>query len=203
VALVKQWQSEIDKKLKGAPHNLGVCLLHMKKLTWPQLKMFDVVLTTYGSIGAEWKRYEKHVLERQKSSGYDAAQDEQLHRLCPLLHPKSKFYRVILDEAQYIKNYATLSSNAAAKINATYRWCLTGTPMMNGAQELGPLIRFLHIKPYEHKRIFDRVSNCRPSLSKPVQLTQNRRLRVCTPPRAKRGGTKQQRSGPWASSRCC
>lgn len=161
VALVKQWQSEIDKKLKGAPHNLQTCLLHMKKMTWPHIKTFDVVLTTYGSIGAELKRYNKHVAERQKAPGYDAAQDEELHKLCPLLHPRTKFYRVILDEAQYIKNHLTLSSNAAAGLNATYRWCLTGTPMMNGAQELGPLIRFLHIKPYENKRIFDRVSNCR------------------------------------------
>lgn len=203
MALVKQWQSEIDKKLKGAPYNLQTCLLHMKKMTWPQIKTFDVVLTTYGSIGAELKRYNNHVAERQKASGYDAAQDEELHRLCPLLHPRTRFYRVILDEAQYIKNHLTLSSTAAARLNATYRWCLTGTPMMNGAQELGPLIRFLHIKPYDNKRLFDRVSNCRPFLSKPVQLTQNRRLRVFTPPRADGGGTTKPRSGPWASSRCC
>ena len=157
VALVQQWKSEIEKKLKAKPHDLSVFLMHQKKKTWPQLKMFDVVLTTYGSLGAEWKRYEKHVEQRQQSAGYDAFQDEELHRLCPILHPKSKFHRVILDEAQYIKNYATLASNAASRINATYRWCLTGTPMMNGAQELGPLIRFLHIKPYADKKIFDKV----------------------------------------------
>ncbi|KAK1833199.1 ATP-dependent helicase ULS1 [Podospora conica] len=160
VALVKQWQSEIEKKLKSAPHNLRVYLLHQKKMTWPQLKMYDVVLTTYGSIAAEWKRYDKHVAERKKSPGYDAAQDEQLHKLCPILHPRSGFYRVILDEAQYIKNISTLSSTAAAHINATHRWCLTGTPMMNGANELAPLIRFLHIRPYNDKKAFDKAFEC-------------------------------------------
>ncbi|KAK4155315.1 P-loop containing nucleoside triphosphate hydrolase protein [Chaetomidium leptoderma] len=97
VALIKQWELEVKKKLKGT-HKLSVLLLHSKKKPYSEIK--------------------------------------------------NKFYRVILDEAQCVKNKDTQGSRAVHQINATYRWCLTGTPMMNGVSELYPLIRFLKIRPY-------------------------------------------------------
>jgi len=155
VALIKQWEMEIKKKLKSE-HRLSVFLLHQKKVSYNQIKGYDVVLTTYGSVASEWRQYQNHIEQRKASEGYDPANDEPLQVKCPLVHPKSRFYRVILDEAQCIKNKETQSSKGAHLIEATYRWCLTGTPMMNGVQELFPLIRFLRIKPYcEQKRFTD------------------------------------------------
>lgn len=62
----------------------------------------------------------------------------------PLLHPsKAEFYRVILDEAQCIKNKETETAKACHRLRSTYRWCLTGTPMMNGVIELFSLVHFL------------------------------------------------------------
>ncbi|KAK3330570.1 SNF2 family N-terminal domain-containing protein [Apodospora peruviana] len=147
VALIRQWENEIQKKLKKS-HSLSVFLLYGKKASYAELKKADVVLTTYGSVASEWKKYGKYVGERADSAGYRPEDDEALHKLCPLLHPKSQFYRIILDEAQCIKNKDTQTSQGVAQINAVYRWCLTGTPMMNGVTELYPLIRFLRIKPY-------------------------------------------------------
>ncbi|KAL2130227.1 hypothetical protein VTI74DRAFT_6724 [Chaetomium olivicolor] len=147
VALIKQWEQEIKKKLK-ASHKMSVYLLHMKRKPYSEIKRYDIVLTTYGSLASEWKRYNQHVEQRNESAGYNEAADQELAKKCPLLHPRSKFYRVILDEAQCIKNKDTQASKAAHQIHATYRWCLTGTPMMNGVSELYPLIRFLRIRPY-------------------------------------------------------
>lgn len=158
VSLIKQWELEIKKKLKGT-HKLSVFLLHQKKKSFADLKRHDVVLTTYGSLAAEWKRYQTHIEQRKDSPRYEEEQDPELARKCPLLHPKSKFHRVILDEAQYIKNKDTQGSKAVHKINTTYRWCLTGTPMMNGVSELYPLIRFLRIRPYHDFTTFQRVSH--------------------------------------------
>ncbi|KAJ4298722.1 hypothetical protein N0V88_003754 [Collariella sp. IMI 366227] len=153
VALIKQWEQEIKNKLKGT-HRLSVYLLHMKRMSYSDIKRYDVVLTTYGSIASEWKRYTQHVEQRKESAGYDEGVDQELAKKCPLLHPRSKFYRVILDEAQCIKNKDTQGSKAAHQIHATYRWCLTGTPMMNGVSELYPLIRFLRIRPYCDFKVF-------------------------------------------------
>jgi SNF2 family DNA or RNA helicase len=156
VALIKQWELEVKKKVKGA-HKLSVFLLHSKKRPFSELKKYDVVLTTYGSVAAEWKRYNSHIEQRNGSARYVEEDDMELAKKCPLLHPRSKFYRIILDEAQCVKNKDTQGSRAVHKINATYRWCLTGTPMMNGVSELYPLIRFLRIRPYCDFKTFQRT----------------------------------------------
>lgn len=153
VALIKQWEVEIRNKLKPE-HRLSVFLLHSKKLEYSALKEYDVVLTTFGLVAQEWKRYEKRVLERREAAGYDPYDDLELQRKCPLIHPRSKFHRVILDEAQNIKNKDAQASKGVDCIRADYRWCLTGTPMMNSVQELYPLIRFLKIKPYSSYKKF-------------------------------------------------
>ena len=153
VALIRQWELEIKKKLK-IQHRLSVFLLHGKKASYSDLKRFDVILTTYGSVASEWKRYESHVKVREASAAYNPAEDAELQKKCPLLHPKSKFLRVILDEAQCIKNKDTQGARGTSQIQATFRWCLTGTPMMNGVNELYSLVRFLRIKPYHDAKRF-------------------------------------------------
>lgn len=158
VALITQWQSEIKKKLKTSHRLLVVNLKKSKKLTHQAIKSYDVVLTTYGSIAAEWKRYEDHVVQYKEAEFYDEAKDQELLKKCPMLHPTSRFYRIILDEAQCIKNKDSQTSKGCSRLTATYRWCLTGTPIMNQVTELYPLIRFLHIRPYSNFKDFSRVS---------------------------------------------
>lgn len=48
-----------------------------------------------------------------------------------------------LDEAQYIKNHATLSARAARSISARHRFALTGTPIENRLSELWSILDFL------------------------------------------------------------
>ncbi|KAL1837336.1 hypothetical protein VTJ49DRAFT_3979 [Mycothermus thermophilus] len=155
----RQWELEIKNKLKTS-HRLSVLLLHSKKRTYRELKEYDVVLTTYGLLASEWRRYQNHVAQRKESARYREEEDAELARICPLIHPRSKFHRIILDEAQCINNKDTQASRAAHQINATYRWCLTGTPMMNGVSELFSLIRFLRIRPYNNFTTFQRDFRC-------------------------------------------
>ncbi len=171
VSLIRQWELEIKKKLKGT-HKLKVFLLHQKKKSYSELKAFDVVLTTYGSLASEWKRYQQHVEHRGESPRYEAEQDMDLAKKCPLLHPRSKFYRVILDEAQCIKNKETQGSKAVHNLISVHRWCLTGTPMMNGVSELYPLIRFLRIGPYNDYGQFQRVRDRLPQLTQAKILSK-------------------------------
>lgn len=106
-----------------------------------------MVLTTYGTIASELKKLDKYYKDNE-GRNIDM-NDRTLATKCPLLHPtKAKFYRIILDEAQCIKNKDTQTAKGCTQLKATYRWCLTGTPMMNSILELYSLLKFLRIKPY-------------------------------------------------------
>lgn len=56
--------------------------------------------------------------------------------------------RVILDEAHNIKERSTNAAKAAFALNATYKWCLSGTPLQNRVGELYSLVRFLGADPF-------------------------------------------------------
>lgn len=101
--------------------------------------------------------------KREKSIDWD--NDPDLAKF-PILHPtKSKFYRMVIDEAHYIKNKAGKQTAACRRVKATYRWCLTGTPMMNSITEIFSLIIFLDIPPYNTWDAFKRVRIPRSSLT--------------------------------------
>jgi non-specific serine/threonine protein kinase len=72
----------------------------------------DVVVTSYG------------VMRR----------DEQLRAI--------EWHRVVLDEAQAIKNPSTATARAARKLSATHRLIVTGTPVENHLGELWSLMTF-------------------------------------------------------------
>ncbi|KIN04281.1 hypothetical protein OIDMADRAFT_102549 [Oidiodendron maius Zn] len=60
------------------------------------------------------------------------------------------FFRVILDEAHYIKNRMAKSSKACYEIEAEHRWALTGTPIVNRLEDLFSLVRFLKVEPWNN-----------------------------------------------------
>ena len=49
----------------------------------------------------------------------------------------------VLDEAQYIKNHATLTTRAVKRVPSKHRFALTGTPMENRLSELWSIFDFL------------------------------------------------------------
>lgn len=53
------------------------------------------------------------------------------------------FFCCVLDEAQYIKNPATLTTRNVKRINALHRFALTGTPIENRLSELWSIFDFL------------------------------------------------------------
>ncbi|KAF2719821.1 hypothetical protein K431DRAFT_227830 [Polychaeton citri CBS 116435] len=145
VALMRQWKQEIADRIKNR-HRLSVFIHHgaTKKKTHHELMSYDVVITTYGSLASELKKLES--LQRRRITNPDS---RPLPReTCVLINTDRPWYRVILDEAQCIKNRNTQSSRAACHLNAVHRFCCTGTPMMNNVDELYSLIKFLRIKPY-------------------------------------------------------
>jgi SNF2 family DNA or RNA helicase len=156
VALMKQWEREIQRKLKpGRENRLTSYILHgsNRQAPWEHLRTFDVVLTTFGTLANEFKR--KEGIDMQKRVNPNWRPISKADHLS-LLGDECKWYRVIIDEAQCIKNRKTKAALGAAQLQSVTRFCMTGTPMMNNVNELYSLIHFLRIKPYNMVENFNR-----------------------------------------------
>ena len=89
----------------------------------------DIVLTTYHTLAAERK-----------------------NKRAPM--KSIKWFRIVLDEAHTIRRQATGLYAAVAELDACSRWCLTGTPIQNHLGDLGTLLAFLRVAPFDNISVF-------------------------------------------------
>lgn len=108
-------------------------MLSTLKLTLPTLK----VSRSY----PKYKPPKEIVLPDMKEEWWAKAYRENRD----VLH-KIHFYRVVLDEAQAIKNHASHTSKACRALMCKHRWALSGTPIQNAVGELYPYFKFLQVK---------------------------------------------------------
>ncbi|KAL8720932.1 MAG: hypothetical protein Q9225_002288 [Loekoesia sp. 1 TL-2023] len=108
------------------------------------LEETDVVLTTYGQVVKSFPledppEYLETAEERRNWL------EKHWGDKRGLLH-RAHFHRVILDEAQAIKNHKAHTSLACQALMARYRWAISGTPIMNRVEELYPYFKFLRVQ---------------------------------------------------------
>ncbi|KAE8371299.1 SNF2 family N-terminal domain-containing protein [Aspergillus bertholletiae] len=143
--LIQQWKHEIGQLLRPGQQQRSV-YVHQgagRGMNFSALNRYNIVLTTFGTITAELRHRDKDRQLRTRNSTLSS-------RNLPILGPTSRWHRVILDEAQYIKNDRSKVAMASCAIDATYRWCLSGTPVMNHLRELYSLLKFLRVQPYSN-----------------------------------------------------
>src|SRR5690625_3467921 len=70
------------------------------------------------------------------------------------LYEDITFQTLLLDEAQYIKNYATKSSKAIRQIKARRRFALSGTPIENSIDELWAIFQVILPRLMPNKKEF-------------------------------------------------
>ncbi|WP_026907836.1 DEAD/DEAH box helicase [Paucisalibacillus globulus] len=81
------------------------------------------------------------------------------------------FQTVILDEAQFIKNYATKTSKAIREIKAGRRFALSGTPIENSIDELWAIFQVVLPGLMPNQKAFKQLSHEKiASISKPFIL---------------------------------
>lgn len=175
-SILKQWASEISAKVTESSE-LSVLVYHGGSRTRDptELTKYDVVVTTYTIVGQEVPKQDNDDDMEQKNS--------EIYGICPEFvagnkrkRPKKtkkkkpnhsiadldgggplarvRWFRVVLDEAQTIKNYRTKSARACCALRAKRRWCLSGTPMQNTIDDLYSYFRFLKYEPYSSYRLF-------------------------------------------------
>ncbi|KAL7420061.1 hypothetical protein Q5752_005026 [Cryptotrichosporon argae] len=65
-----------------------------------------------------------------------------------------EWFRVVLDEAHYIKSSSTVACRAACYLAADRRIALTGTPIQNKIEDIWALFKFLRLSPVDDKTVF-------------------------------------------------
>ncbi|RHZ46707.1 DNA repair protein RAD16 [Aspergillus thermomutatus] len=137
VALM-QWQSEIKEYTNG---QLKVLVYHnsnakVKHLTKKDLESYDVIMISYSGLESihrkEWKGW-------NRNDGI-VKEDSVIHAI--------DYHRLILDEAHSIKQRTTSVARACFALKASYKWCLSGTPVQNRIGEFFSLLRFLEVRPF-------------------------------------------------------
>lgn len=161
VSLMRQWAEEFRQKIK-ADCPVSVTIYHGENrknlLLFSKLKRYDVVLTLYNTLQNEFKKHFAEELAKAKEEKRQSTwlpgradirvDDNRRAYSLPFFGPGKRFFRIILDEAQWIKNKNTFALRAVALLEAEYRFCMLGTPMQNNIEELFPILRFLSIRPY-------------------------------------------------------
>lgn len=129
LSTLNNWEEQIGTHIKKGA--LSYYLYHgQNRLTsLDELAKYDMIITTYSIVSSEYSRRSKK------------------RTMSPLF--QLNFFRIVLDEAHMIREQATMQSQATCQLSAQRRWAVTGTPVQNRLDDLGALIKFLRIKPFE------------------------------------------------------
>ncbi|KAL8257993.1 hypothetical protein R6Q59_030034 [Mikania micrantha] len=177
-SVLRQWARELDEKV-AEEAKLEVLVYHGGNRTKDpaELARYDVVLTTYAIVAKEvptkvfdeededdLRNGDKYglssIFSSKKRKGVSGKKKKGKKGIdgsaidCSGTLAKVKWFRVILDEAQTIKNSRTQMSKSCCGLRAKKRWCLSGTPIQNNIDELFSYFRFLKCDPYANYKSF-------------------------------------------------
>lgn len=113
-SLVYNWKSELERFAPNLPAVVVSGKQEERMETIRALKPDDIVITSYDLLRRDVR-----------------------------LYSNIRFGYQIIDEAQFIKNSATLSSRAVKQIKSDFRLALTGTPIENKLSELWSIFDYL------------------------------------------------------------
>lgn len=132
-AVVDQWMDEIRHHAEEKSFPKILHYKASKKIPMAILLDLDIVICSYHEIMHQFPFPDKegrHLIAKMGHKKWWHKAQELLGDL-----HKVTWYRVVLDEAHAIKNNSGRTSLACQNLKSIYRWCLTGTPLLNRLEE--------------------------------------------------------------------
>jgi SNF2 family DNA or RNA helicase len=163
--VIYTWYTEI-KKFFG--NSMSVFIFRkenpkLKDITVDDIKLYNVVLTNYEyvrGIATKLNLYEKVAMQDMHGTTFGCNIPRR-----PVLKSKKgenilfsiHWNRIISDESHNFSNYKTSLWKTMMCFCATYRWCLTGTPIRNYGNDLYAQYKFLgYYEPqFDLKKFFE------------------------------------------------
>lgn len=134
LSTIANWEDQIKQHV--AEVSLSYYIYHGNGRTNDvfELADYDLVITTYSVVSSEFDKRSKKMKQGAVS---------------PL--QQTNWFRIVLDEAHMIREQSTRQSKAICALSAQRRWAVTGTPVQNRLDDLGALMKFLRIRPFDEK----------------------------------------------------
>ena len=129
LSTLNNWEEQIKNHVKENALTYYIYHGGNRLTNLDELAKFDMIITTYSIVSSEYNRRGKK------------------RDISPLF--RLNFFRIVLDEAHMIREQSTMQSQAVCQLSAQRRWAVTGTPVQNRLDDLGALIKFLRVKPFE------------------------------------------------------
>lgn len=121
-SLSYQWRDEIQK-FSAVKIKILVYSEDEKIDMFEDIRNFDIVIVSYNKLSYDFK------------SG-----KSKIHQ--------AYWFRIVLDEAHYIRNRRTQLSKSICALRGDRRWCLSGTPIQNSMDDLFALVAFMQYAPW-------------------------------------------------------
>ncbi|XP_010624938.1 E3 ubiquitin-protein ligase SHPRH isoform X2 [Fukomys damarensis] len=146
-SICHQWVDEINRHVKSS--SLRVLVYQgVKKDGFLQphfLAEQDIVIITYDVL-----RSELNYVDIPHSNSEDGRRLRNQKRYMAIPSPlvAVEWWRICLDEAQMVECPAVKAAEMALRLSGINRWCISGTPVQRGLEDLFGLVVFLGIEPY-------------------------------------------------------
>lgn len=159
--ILQQWWEEIHRHIH--PGALQVVIYEgqpqptsghkrPKIVTAADLAVADIALTTYDVLRKDLNHepnepgfYSDRIMRRQKK-----------YQVIPTPLTRLRFWRVAIDEAQMVESSTAKAAAMALLLETEHRWCVTGTPLSRGLEDLQGLMAFLKVDPYSERHWWQR-----------------------------------------------